>query len=173
MKSCNWLGTMTSVGLFLCVAGRANAYAAVFHSIMLSSVEVQAPLHYLVLLPFSTIGELCSHAVSQNRHCPTDYNLWLPPVQNESCLAFTEIVFNEGLPGCIAGLCGCCPFLLNTKNSYALYTAFTLVIALSDRKPEAFLCQYFFLGISVSNSVHIYPLPLILGTYINLPLFFN
>lgn len=96
MKSCNLLGTMTSVGIFLCVAGRANAYAAVLHAVMLSSVEVKAPLHSLVLLPFIPLENFPAHAVSQNRHCPTNSNLWLPPVQNEKCLACTKTIFNEG-----------------------------------------------------------------------------
>lgn len=93
MKSCNSLGTMTSVrtsaqhSIVLSVAGRANAYAAIFHLVIIIFCRGQSSTGFsgpAVLL-----------------YCSRPFQLMLFPRTDTvpltpTYLACTKIVFNEG-----------------------------------------------------------------------------
>jgi len=175
MKSRNSLGTKANVitsaqhSVVLSVTGKANSYAAIFHSVIIilcrwqSSARSSAPavLLYcsrpfqLVLFPRTdTVPLTPTYGFTQLRM----KNAWLA----QRLFSVRE---KAGSPDCIAGLGGCCLFLLSVK---------THMPCISDRKPEAlFLCQSFFVNIFVPTSVDIHLLSLIPGTCISLALFMN
>lgn len=91
--------TSAQHSIVLGVAGKAKAHAAIFlfsTQSLLSSVEGKAPLGFLSYCPIVLFKTFPAHAVSQNRCCPTNSNIWLHSIKKWKTPGLHKDCFQRG-----------------------------------------------------------------------------